>query len=52
MPFSAIDLMAEKACCQIEDIVGMESNEETVSLKDELTQAVTISVFLIIAVLL
>src|SRR5271154_1273344 len=49
MPLSVIALMAEKACCQIENIVDKESkesdrsNEEIASSKDELTQAVTIS---------
>jgi hypothetical protein len=52
-PLSAIALMAEKACCQIENIVDKESkeskesdcsSEEMASSKDELTQAVTISI--------
>src|SRR5437016_4431900 len=43
MPFSAITLIAEKACCQIEDIVGKESNEDIASSKDERTQVVTTS---------
>src|SRR5271154_4452288 len=43
MRFSAITLMAEKACCQIENIVDKESNEEVASSKDERIQAVTIS---------
>jgi hypothetical protein len=28
LPFSVIKEMTENACCQIEDIIGKESNEE------------------------
>jgi hypothetical protein len=45
MRFSAIALMAEKACYQIENIVDIESNEEIASSKDELIQAVIISLY-------
>src|SRR4051812_18546446 len=43
IPFSVMASIAEKACCQIEDIFDKSSNEETASSKDEPTQAVTIS---------
>ena len=45
MPLSAITLIAKKAYCQIKDIVGKKSNEETALLKDKLTQAVTMSLY-------
>ena len=48
MPLSAITLVAEKACCQIEDIIGNKFNKETVSLKDKLTQAVAISLYFLL----
>ena len=43
MPFFVITLMTEKACCQIKDIVNKESNNEMALLKDNLIQAVIIS---------